>query len=35
MAAAETTTGIENHKVIALPHNQLRAVLKKYHRLIE
>jgi D-aminopeptidase len=35
MVAAETTTGIENHKVIALPHNQLRAVLKKYHRLIE
>src|SRR3984957_20510015 len=28
MIAAETMTGIENHKVIALPHDQLRAVLK-------
>ncbi len=35
MIAAETTTGIENHKVIALPHDRLRAVLKKYNRLIE
>ena len=35
MIAAETMTGIENHKVIALPHEQLRAVLKKYNRLIE
>jgi hypothetical protein len=26
-------TGIENHKVIAIPHDQLRAVLKKYNRL--
>jgi hypothetical protein len=26
-------TGIENHKVIALPHDRLRAVLKKYNRL--
>src|SRR5438128_11291296 len=33
MIAAETMTGIENHKVIALPHDQLRAVLKKYNRL--
>jgi D-aminopeptidase len=33
MVAAETMTGIENHKVIALPHEQLRAVLKKYNRL--
>jgi hypothetical protein len=24
--------GIENHKVIALPHDRLRAVLKKYNR---
>jgi D-aminopeptidase len=32
MVAAETMTGIENHKVIALPHDQLRAVLKKYNR---
>ena len=33
MVAAETMTGIENHKVTALPHDQLRAVLKKYNRL--
>ncbi len=35
MVAAETTTGIENHKVIALPHDKLRVVLKKYNRLVE
>jgi D-aminopeptidase len=33
MVAAETMTGINNHKVIALPHDQLRAILKKYNRL--
>jgi D-aminopeptidase len=33
MVAAETMTGIDNHRVIALPHDQLRAVLKKYNRL--
>jgi D-aminopeptidase len=33
MIAAETMTGIENHKVIALPHAKLREVLKKYNRL--
>jgi D-aminopeptidase len=33
MVAAETMTGIENHKVIALPPDKLRAVLKKYNRL--
>jgi D-aminopeptidase len=33
MIAAETMTGIENHKVIALPHDKLQAVLKKYNRL--
>jgi D-aminopeptidase len=35
MVAAETLTGIENRKVIALPHDRLRAVLKKYNRLNE
>jgi L-aminopeptidase/D-esterase-like protein len=35
MVAAETMTGIENHKVIALPHDRLRAILKKYNRLNE
>ena len=33
MVSASTMTGIENHKVIALPHDELRAVLKKYNRL--
>ncbi len=33
MVAAETMSGIENHKVSALPHDQFRAVLKKYNRL--
>jgi D-aminopeptidase len=35
MVAADTMTGIENHKVIALPHDPLRAILKKYNRLVE
>ena len=33
MVAAETMTGIDNHRAIALPHDELRAVLKKYNRL--
>ena len=33
LVAAETMTGINNHKVIALPHDQLREILKKYNRL--
>jgi L-aminopeptidase/D-esterase-like protein len=33
MVAAESMTGIENHHGTALPHEQLRAVLKKYNRL--
>jgi L-aminopeptidase/D-esterase-like protein len=35
MIAAETMKGIDDHEVIALPHNQLREVLKKYNRLIK
>jgi D-aminopeptidase len=35
MVAAETMTGIENHKVIALPHDRLREILKKYNRLAQ
>jgi len=35
MVAAETMTGIEDHKVIALPHDKLRAVLRKYNRLVQ
>ena len=33
LIAAETMTGIENHRVRALPHDELRALLKKYNRL--
>jgi len=35
LIAAETMTGINDHKVLAIPHDQLRAVLKKYNRLVE
>ncbi len=33
MIAAHDMVGVNDHKVIALPHEQLRAVLKKYGRL--
>ncbi len=33
MVAAETMTGINDRTVIALPHDKLREVLKKYNRL--
>src|SRR5450631_2135766 len=33
MIAAETMTGIDGHTAIALPHDRLREVLKKYNRL--
>jgi D-aminopeptidase len=35
MVAAETMTGIENHQVRALPHDQLQVVLRKYDRLAQ
>ena len=35
MVAAETMVGRDNHRVIGLPHDRLRAVLKKYNRLKE
>lgn len=35
LVAAETMVGVDSHKVIALPHDKLRAVLKKYNRLVE
>jgi D-aminopeptidase len=35
MIAAETMTGINNHTVVALPHDRLREVLKKYNRLVK
>jgi D-aminopeptidase len=33
LVAAETMTGMKGHTVYALPHDQLREVLKKYNRL--
>jgi L-aminopeptidase/D-esterase-like protein len=33
MVAAETMSGINGHRVMALDHEKLRAVLKKYNRL--
>jgi L-aminopeptidase/D-esterase-like protein len=33
MIAAETMTGVNNRTVVALPHDRLREVLKKYNRL--
>lgn len=35
LVAAETMTGINNRTVIALPHDRLREVLKKYNRLAQ
>jgi len=33
MVGAETMTGFEGHTVIALPHDRLQEVLKKYNRM--
>jgi L-aminopeptidase/D-esterase-like protein len=35
LIAAETMTGQDDHKVIALPHDRLKEVLKKYNRLAQ
>ncbi len=35
MVAAETMTGINGKTVIALPHDRLREVLRKYNRLVK
>jgi L-aminopeptidase/D-esterase-like protein len=35
LVAGETMTGIDNHRVEALPHDRLRQVLKRYNRLLE
>ena len=35
MIAAETMTGVDGHTAIALPHERLREVLKKYNRLVK
>jgi D-aminopeptidase len=34
MIAADTMSGINDRTVIALPHERLREVLKKYNRLV-
>jgi len=33
MVGAETMTGVDDHRVIALPHQRLRDVLKEYNKL--
>jgi D-aminopeptidase len=35
LIAAETMTGVDGRTVIALPHDRLREVLRKYNRLVE
>jgi D-aminopeptidase len=35
LVAAETMTGADNHKAVAIPHDRLTEVLKKYNRLAE
>jgi L-aminopeptidase/D-esterase-like protein len=35
MVAAETMTGVDGHRVVALPHDKLREALHKYNRLKE
>jgi D-aminopeptidase len=35
LVAAETMVGADNHKVIALPHDRLKEVPRKYNRLLE
>ena len=35
MIAAESMTGFQGHRAVALPHGRLREVLKKYNRLKE
>jgi D-aminopeptidase len=35
MVAAQTMTGVNGHTVVALPHDQLREILRKYNRLVK
>jgi D-aminopeptidase len=35
LVAAETMTGINDRKVMALPHDRVRQILKKYNRLVD
>jgi D-aminopeptidase len=34
LVAAETMTGADDHKAVAIPHDRLREILKKYNRLL-
>jgi L-aminopeptidase/D-esterase-like protein len=35
LVAAETMSGIDNHRVIAIPHDRLKQVMAKYQRLVK
>ncbi len=35
LVAAETMTGVDGRTVLALPHDRLREILRKYNRLVE
>ena len=35
MVAAETMTGRDNHRTVALPHEELKQALRKYGRLVD
>lgn len=35
LSAAETMTGVDGHKVINLPHDRLKEVMRKYNRVVE
>jgi D-aminopeptidase len=35
MVAAETMTGVDGNRAYGLPHDRLRAALRKYNRLVE
>jgi L-aminopeptidase/D-esterase-like protein len=35
LVAAETMVGRDGHKVLALPHDRVKEILKKYNRLVE
>src|SRR5262249_28244382 len=35
LVAAETMTGVDGRTVVAVPHDRLREVLRKYNRLVD
>jgi len=35
LVAAETMTGRDGHRVVALPHDRVKEILKKYNRLVD